>query len=179
MTKWIPLAFVSLLLYATIHAKSSTSDEVNQRETLRRVMIVGVCLDAYGRDDAHHQYPAPVHTEVKEHDLTSLNYWKNSSLAPHLVPDAWPIRNTDKLQWLKPILQPSYLDSIPLYDGWGNPLYCAVSLDRKHFTLISFGRNGKPDMSFRGYEWDADQYDTDIIYTENGFISAPKGVARG
>lgn len=68
-------------------------------------------------------------------------------------------------------------DQIPLppCDGWGNPWVVHVS--RSGYTLVSFGKCGKPDLaSLAQYQPGVTStYQSDIVFSNGEFVRMPEG----
>jgi uncharacterized protein len=87
-------------------------------------------------------------------------------------------------------LEPTYVNPMPMKDGWGNELAYVVSADRKHYRVISAGsdnafdwdsrrivvkeppKNGAPAEAERVKLSDRPQ--DDIIFADGAFVQAPR-----
>ncbi|HEY6140505.1 MAG TPA: DUF2059 domain-containing protein [Thermoanaerobaculia bacterium] len=91
-------------------------------------------------------------------------------------------------------LEPTYLEAMPMKDGWGNELAYVVSEDRKHYRVISAG-------SDNAFDWDSrrivvkeppkdgappeadrvklsDRLQDDIVFADGAFVQAPRASAH-
>lgn len=92
-------------------------------------------------------------------------------------PAAWPIGQNRNAQWLSVYLVPRCIQNLPLVDHWGHPIVCEVTPDLRHYTIVSYGRDGIPDKEFSDY-WNPTDYDHDLILSDGNFISIPRGATR-
>ena len=110
--------------------------------------------------------------------------------------EAWAVDHDDlyppSLTWseLQKELEPTYLKTMPMKDGWGNEFAWVVSQDRKHYRIVSAGADN-------AFEWDSrrivvkappkdgapaeaermklsDRPEDDIIFADGAFIQAPR-----
>jgi len=51
------------------------------------------------------------------------------------------------IQELQPLAQPVYIRTMPLRDGWGNPIFYLTFADGKSYVIASPGADGKFDES--------------------------------
>jgi hypothetical protein len=93
-------------------------------------------------------------------------------------PPAWPVKG--RVANLRPSLVPAYVRNLPVTDPWGHPYLAALSSDRKHYTLMFTGSDGKVDAEFPaashsvltfGSPW----YPHDIVMANDRFVLLPEG----
>jgi type II secretory pathway pseudopilin PulG len=99
-------------------------------------------------------------------------------------PPAWPPRPGAVVFLLRTALVPTYtrIRYITELDPWGHPFLVAISGDRKSYTLICTGRDGRLDMepvqaSRHLVIFPASEYDHDIVLADDRFLMFPEGDA--
>lgn len=88
------------------------------------------------------------------------------------------------MEELAEILQPEYIDVLPLVDGWGQPLhYTAIEatyVDHPGYIIASGGKNGElelPDPSrYRNEQSLTGTFDDDLVYGNRKWLQIPDGV---
>jgi general secretion pathway protein G len=73
-----------------------------------------------------------------------------------------------------PYLTPTFIQRIPLFDGWGNSLQVLNDATGLSYTIYSFGKNGTPDGTWtNGTTTDFGQ---DIVFANGQFYQWPEGM---
>ncbi|HEY7368851.1 MAG TPA: hypothetical protein VIA29_03125, partial [Thermoanaerobaculia bacterium] len=86
-----------------------------------------------------------------------------------LEPRAWPTRASSGLDELLYLLQPRYIESLPLRDAWGNRLLYATSNDLRSYAIVSMGRDGGLECCYRRSVTRSD----DMVYSDGSFRAFP------
>jgi hypothetical protein len=71
---------------------------------------------------------------------------------------------------IEPDVEDNFKGSLPLTDGWGNPLYyepIVLAGNTPSFRLYSYGKDGTPDGAITGVHVD---FFTDIVVESGTFI---------
>jgi type II secretion system protein G len=113
------------------------------------------------------------------------------------IATAWEARATDVNQYgaagvsfpapgtaitasLKANLEPTYVKSAPIYDGWSQVFNVGVSTDGNSYSIASGGANKAFEMSGSTSVADGDMttgnFDCDMIYSDGTFVVYPEGV---
>jgi hypothetical protein len=81
---------------------------------------------------------------------------------------------------LKDQLEPIYVKTLPLVDGWGNPYYFTTTAERTTYYVISVGKDGKLDKPLDEVTTGTtiDRFDGDIVFKDGAFIQWPEGEQR-
>lgn len=102
-------------------------------------------------------------------------------------------RSTDKNEYpdvqnfsdLRPLLEPEYIRTVPLVDGWGHPFrYACTSYQDGHcngYAVASSGKDGvfeNDDLkaAAQSAPTPTKNFDCDIIYANGKFVEYPEGV---
>ena len=108
------------------------------------------------------------------------------------IASAWEARATDVNQYtaagiswpatsnttsvLGPMLTPTYIKTVPGYDGWSNPIHTGMSVNS--YAIQSYGAD--KGVSFTSTSAAAavttQNFDCDIIYSDGSFVVYPEGV---
>ena len=83
---------------------------------------------------------------------------------------------TESLHVARPYVEPTYIRSLPLVDGWNSWFTYGTTTTRTDFALRSNGRLGEP-QSAPSYGPTSDFRD-DIILVNGQFVQWPEGVQR-
>lgn len=127
---------VLTLVLATVAPFPAIADEMSdrkaQRSTMASMRAIGVAWDAYADANNNSYVPAGAMRNVVA---------KGGSVNP--------IRWSDFVQitpdFVKSLLEPTYITAVPLLDGWGNPLQFAVGVERgvsTSYLIRSLGSDG-------------------------------------
>jgi len=80
--------------------------------------------------------------------------------------------------WLTSSVQPIYIRTLPLADGWGRPFL--FWSDGEHYRIASFGSDGVQDHPYeeiiRGTG--TQLFTADIVFEDGEFIQFPEGEQR-
>jgi hypothetical protein len=77
--------------------------------------------------------------------------------------------------WMRELVEPIYIRTLPLEDAWGNPFvyWC----DGEHYRIASLGLDGNQDRPFeeiaRGTA--TQQFISDIVFVDGEFVQFPQG----
>lgn len=74
------------------------------------------------------------------------------------------------IQALRAVLEPEYLDAVPIQDGWGNDF--GVGSSPEGYALVSAGKDGVFDDCHQGTTTD---FDDDICFANGVFVQWPEG----
>jgi hypothetical protein len=153
-------------------AKVGWDKRAQEMKTMADILAVSTAIQAFGSDHGVFPEPPIPSQTLVPYDDSHFNSW----FFPRMPPP-WPLHPKRKLELLRKFLQPKYIKGLPTQDYWGNPLYFDISNDRRHFVIVSLGADGIPDTNIR-LVWDPVEVDTDIIYYDFTFISAPDEVTH-
>lgn len=89
----------------------------------------------------------------------------------------WPDPTSD-VGYLLPILAPTYVNKIPMYDGWATRFQIGVSADGDSYSIESLGadRQDQSNGTSSPGAITTDAFDCDIIFSAGNFIMYPEGV---
>ena len=76
---------------------------------------------------------------------------------------------------VEPLLEPIYIKSMPLSDGWNNTMVYLGAAGGIGYTVSSTGKNGTADAVVGGMTND---FDCDIIFIEGQFVQWPEGMQQ-
>ena len=93
---------------------------------------------------------------------------------------SFPAPGTSITASLKGDLEPTYVKSTPVYDGWSVAFNVGTSTDGNSYSIASAGANKTFEMAGTTTVADADMttgnFDCDIIYSDGTFVVYPEGV---
>lgn len=77
---------------------------------------------------------------------------------------------------LRPFLQPSYVKTLPAFDGWTND-YMYAPLPKRGYVIVSAGKDMTFDHQPEEYSAGTTQnFDCDIVYSNGEFVQQPGGI---
>jgi hypothetical protein len=82
--------------------------------------------------------------------------------------------------YVRSLLEPKYIRSLPRTDGWGNPFQFAVHLANgisDQYVIRSLGADGTADGDGSYVRGATTSPNADIVYTDGEFATYPKGVS--
>ena len=82
--------------------------------------------------------------------------------------DTYPMASVSPLGSLQPLLEPKYLQELPVTDAWNNEYIYEGGVDG--FTIISYGRDGVPSGPAEGK---IEDYNHDIRLINGKFVTKP------
>lgn len=85
----------------------------------------------------------------------------------------WPGATAGGITSLEAKLEPTYIKTLPLDDGWGNPFATGVGCNDQCYTIESYGKNKGDDPDPGG---PTTKFDCDIIFSSGLFVQYPEGV---
>jgi type II secretion system protein G len=74
---------------------------------------------------------------------------------------------------LNAYITPTYIQTNPTLDGWGNPLYVAIDSNGSSYTIYSCGKGGVPGSWVNAPTTDLT---ADIVHTNGTFYQWPEGM---
>lgn len=137
----------------------SVDDRTRQDTTRERIIAITVAIESYAVE--HPSYPTLDPSRVQEH-------CPDGAGQPSLPPRAWPPTKT--AQWIKPFLEPDYIDYLPLVDGWDHPFRVVVTEDGCDYTIASLGKDGIQDARMQE-SWPREEINRDLVLTDGIFVS--------
>lgn len=165
----MPLPLCLCLIALTAQSSSEMAFE-KHKVTMGRMQLLGIARDGTYPDVASL-------VAVSENDSDRGSNHPTVQKGSWERPVAWPVLPRQLASALEPFLVPKYIVSIP-EDAWGHPLLCGLSKDRRSFTLLSTGSDGKVDRAWR-YSWPAEETTRDVVFCdEQNFASAPSGLTH-
>jgi type II secretion system protein G len=81
-----------------------------------------------------------------------------------------PVTGTE----LRAAMQPTYINPLPMQDGWEHSLVFAIDDLGSAYAITSYGKDGSYDGEFAG--GGTTDFDCDIVYSNGTFIQYPLGV---
>src|SRR2546430_17522104 len=94
---------------------------------------------------ALHAAPAPNDCAAAAETLKALRSLQITAEAYHIDYKKFP--PAASIQELQPLVQPVYIRTMPLRDGWGNAIFYLTFGDGKSYVIASPGADGKFDES--------------------------------
>jgi general secretion pathway protein G len=110
------------------------------------------------------------------------------------VASAWEARATDVNQYsaagltwpatassastLQTMLVPTYIKTVPVFDGWSNPIQVGWNTSGSSYALRSYGADKVTSSlgTTAGAAVTTQNFDCDIIYSDGSFVCYPEGV---
>ncbi|HUP58827.1 MAG TPA: type II secretion system protein [Thermoanaerobaculia bacterium] len=86
----------------------------------------------------------------------------------------WPATTANGIDSLELKLEPTYIKTLPLNDGWGTKYATGVGCNDQCYAVESFGKGGVNDDDGTGGP--TSKFDCDIIYSNGVFVQYPEGV---
>jgi hypothetical protein len=147
-----------------------------QRQTVADIRNVGTAMFSWLTDQVVGDSPTPDSVLEPESESACLS-WKTKDTECKVVQiDKLPLISWEDLTKL---LVPTYIQSIPEKDAWGNPY--EYRLDTKHFlnkSVMAIRSPGK-DGTFSGERYESSAFtpaeeDQDLVWTDGFFIRWPE-----
>jgi type II secretion system protein G len=91
---------------------------------------------------------------------------------------SWPATNS-AASALAPILSPTYVKNVPVYDGWSNPIQVGRNTAGSSYSIKSYGADKTDNTASTTSAASAittQNFDCDIIYSDGSFVQYPEGV---
>ena len=90
---------------------------------------------------------------------------------------SWPDPVSD-ISTLEDILAPTYINKLPLYDGWGVKFQVGRTPEGDSYSIESLGadKTDRSDGTSATGPITTDNFDCDIIFSEGNFVVYPEGV---
>ena len=88
----------------------------------------------------------------------------------------WPATTANGIDTLKPLLQGTYMRTVPLNDGWGHKYATGTGCGGHCYALESYGKDGNNEADAQGNVITTTKFDCDIIYSDGNFVKYPEGV---
>ena len=82
---------------------------------------------------------------------------------------------TGSVEALAPILEPAFIQTMPIRDGWGNPMQWVSDAAGRSYTVWSKGRDFVGMLEAGGI---THKFTKAIVYTEGRFAQWPEGEQR-
>lgn len=89
--------------------------------------------------------PAPGDCKAAADTIAALRSLQITAEAYHVDYKKYP--PAASIAELQPLVQPVYIRTMPLRDGWGNPIFYLTFADGKSYVIASPGADGKFDES--------------------------------
>ena len=89
--------------------------------------------------------PAPGDCAAAAKTVQALRSLQITAEAYHVDYKKYP--PAASVEELQPLVQPVYIRTMPLRDGWGNPIFYLTFADGKSYVIASPGADGKFDES--------------------------------
>jgi type II secretion system protein G len=86
---------------------------------------------------------------------------------------SWP-NATSPISILAPSLEPTYMKSVPRYDGWGSEFH--IGATPNSYAIRSYGSDRVPGDDNTTTVLTTNYYDCDIIFADGQFVQYPEGV---
>ena len=89
----------------------------------------------------------------------------------------WPATTSDASA-LGPNLTPTYIKSMPVYDGWSNSIKVGTNTSGSSYAIRSYGADKVTDGTgtTAGSAITTTNFDCDLIYSDGSFVQYPEGV---
>jgi type II secretion system protein G len=90
---------------------------------------------------------------------------------------SWPAATQDA-SVLTGKLSPTYIKTLPLYDGWSNTIHVGWSTSGGSYAIESYGADKTADNTNTSATGSVttQNFDCDIIYSDGSFVKYPEGV---
>jgi type II secretion system protein G len=86
---------------------------------------------------------------------------------------SWP-NATQSIAILAPSLEPTYMKSVPRYDGWATEF--RIGATPNSYSIRSYGADRIPSEDNTNTPRTTNYYDCDIIFADGQFVQYPEGV---
>ena len=169
MSRSKTLAALAVLCVAstTLHAQQRGLIEA-QRETMRAERSIALAWEAFA---AHNNSYTPRDTQSA---ITSEGRGPGKELR-------WGRYIQLNVDYVRSLLEPTYIASLPRTDGWGNPLQFAVHLSNgisNEYVIRSLGADGVADSSGTYIPGPTTSPNDDIVYSSGEFVAYPTAPYR-
>ncbi|MFN2238263.1 MAG: prepilin-type N-terminal cleavage/methylation domain-containing protein [Thermoanaerobaculia bacterium] len=79
-------------------------------------------------------------------------------------------------------LSPTYIRQLPENDGWGTPWEFSTgptaATNHQQYQIVSYGRNGEPDLTSGDDSPTTTDFDCDIVYENGTFVVWAEGIQQ-
>ncbi len=147
----VVVAILGLLVAIAVINYRNAIERARQRRSMADMRSLATALEAYASD--FDRYPPAAFT----------------------LPTGLALP-TSTLENARPYLQPTYLRTVPVNDGWNSWFLYGTTAERSDYAIRSAGREGSPDTA-PAYGPTTDFRD-DIILVNGQFVQWPEGVQR-
>lgn len=148
----ITVAIIGILVAIAVVNYRAAIDRARQRRSMSDMRSLATAVETYAAD--FDRYPPP---------------------ASFTLPAGLSLP-TGTLENAVPYLQPTYLRTVPVADGWNSWFLYGTTTDRTDYALRSAGVGGIPETS-PAYGVTTD-FRNDIILVNGQFVQWPEGVQR-
>jgi len=119
-------------------------------------------------------------TTVDEHEawtLTAMNRLQEALEAYEKDHESYPIRGAELVEvaTLRSELEPTYIDSVPLQDGWGTTFMYWSSGER--YAVVSYGADRVPGGGYSALP-EASETGDDLVVIDGHLAYGPDGIMR-
>ena len=150
----IVVAIIGIIVAIAIPNLLNAIQRAKQKRTMADMRSIGTAAEAYAVDT--NQYPGAAGCTLP----TTLN------------PSSWSRTFGSSVQ---DVLQPTYIKTLPLKDGWNSFFSYQVSTSAQDYGILSAGKNGSIDGCTGGATTD---FNSDIIFSDGQFIQWPEGMQK-
>jgi type II secretion system protein G len=88
----------------------------------------------------------------------------------------WPDTTADYIDTIGPKLTPTYMKTIPLYDGWATKFAGGVGVAGDTYSLESYGKDRTAQLTSGNTMMVTSDFDCDIVFANGNFIVYPEGM---
>jgi hypothetical protein len=157
----------ALMLADVVHAQSQPFSP--QRTTMINARAVAMAWEAFAVDNNSYTPHDP------KSGITSMGRGSSTELR-------WSNYVQLSFDYLRGMLEPTYIKSLPQTDGWGYPLQFAVHLTSgasDQYVIRSLGSDGAADGDGTYSPGATGLQTADIVFSDGEFVTYPKGINIG
>lgn len=149
----ISVAIIGIIVAISIANLLNAVQRARQKRTMGDMRSIGIALDSYAID---------------------MNAYPPAAASP--LPGGLPLPTLTLGNSASDALQPTYIQVIPLADGWSSWFTYGVATDQKDYVLRSAGADGANESA---PAWGAiTSFNADIILVDGQFLQFPSGISQ-
>lgn len=167
-TKLLPLAVGWAVLFGSSLASAQQPSTIQaQKVTMADELTIATAWEAFAVD--HNSY-TPLDAKS---GITSNGRGPGTELH-------WPNYVQVTFDFMRSMLEPTYIRILPRNDAWGNPYQFAVHIVNgasDQYVVRSLGSDGKVDGDGSYTMGGTSSPEADIVYADGAFVAYPKGIS--
>jgi len=153
----IVVAIIGIIVAIAIPNLLNAIQRAKQKRSMADMRSIGTAAEAYAVDT--NQYPA------------AAGSWS----LPSGFGTTIPVTTIGSSTTFQASLQPTYIRTLPLKDGWNSWFLYGVKNNNQDYVIASAGKDGVPVAFVGGPTTD---FNADIVFADGQFVQFPEGMQK-